>query len=1378
MAEAKVQLTGIDKASAVFSKFSKNAIASLKKVQIETDNTTKKSANSLASFSKSVLKTTASIAGLATGATALRKLGQGFTAAGKTVLDFETQITKLDTLGGEASARIDEIRKRVLEMNPALGDSGKLVEALFEAITKGATVDEAFDLLAVGAKAAVGQFGDLNEIIGLQNQILRAYGDEAIGAKQQMDQLVAITQTGNVTFKNLIPSMGQVLGQASQLGVSATDAANGIAQIAIVTGDAARATTGFRNILNQMVKRQDEFRAAGVEILDVLGEEGFTGAMRAVQAATDDTGITLDDLFTNIRAFNGAAIATGPLLDNMEKALARVRNASGETDTNFNKVTATLTQGLTNIGNAFRNMLVQIAGDDFSGIRTFFQSIEDGINTVANNAPAIREAFAGMGEAITAIIETVKALAPTFQQVFAFLIRDLANFTEEIGGALQDWGSLIQAFDFGNERLNKFGVALSGAGEKLPGVATRLRNLAGDIEDMDIKLGKTNNTTLPDTKAKLDTTSQSADSAASKVAKLGTAAENASPKVSKLGQALKNVPQAVKDIEEGMDAVIEGTIVLDKETGKRFQKIGKDWVELGNVAISEGGTVVNALGEIVFSQEAFDKASKDNVDSFNEVTEEGREMEVTIRKADGTLEKVTKTFNATGKSAGQFSKTIINAGENSKKAGEAFKQAFGEARTSIENAARQAIENFQQMDRAGNASAKAISEGMRKALDEIKSKLGPNAPIVREMEAALAAMERRAGETNETLKREFDDIGVSITLPIQDADKKYKEAFNAIIRSGNFTQEQLHKIFVEQIRPNLVETPNGVPAAWDAKFGEASAAAERLRERLKKNNAGIASDAKDTGDKITQAFREGFEGAETAANKFHGTWLEQQRIREDLAAGGSGTGVNQSTTGAGDLRETGTTTTGDFGQDEDSPFNAEFGNTGIGVSSTADDRDSIVRELALLDSTAANVRGNAWIQRRRELIAQLRALDDAAAQQAEEARRQQEAARQEFINSQRRPSVAAAVGGADDITFAGLEKELQRRKEIARFRQEQVTQGLGALFQEQRANEDKLATLSMQTAQIRETGQNQQQLLQLENEAERIRQRQTSINAEIIGIRQTELQFVEQIRDVEEEIAALREQAGRGVRPVESTFASFSPSGGGGGAGGSGGGGGGASPSSQGSGSGGGLESLAKPLNEISAGQQEFIDSLSGSQIGGNVGVRDERGNFIRAPGPGQGVRFDGISGGISGVSGESIGSITLGGFQNGGVVPETGLIVAERGEVIVPNLAENRSNGVSSGITFTGRGTTDIAVRGETASNQAFQPKTGGSAFFGPPSIGTFQRLAAQGRLKDQLGPQAERQVAKAIVPAQRQAIRRRDITADITRNTPLTQQGAATVK
>jgi len=84
--------------------------------------------------------------------------------------------------------------------------------------------------------------------------------------------------------------------------------------------------------------------------------------------------------------------------------------------------------------------------------------------------------------------------------------------------------------------------------------------------------------------------------------------------------------------------------------------------------------------------------------------------------------------------------------------------------------------------------------------------------------------------------------------------------------------------------------------------------------------------------------------------------------------------------------------------------------------------------------------------------------------------------------------------------------------------------------------------------------------------------------------------------------------------------------------------------------------------------------------------------------------------------------------------------------------------------------GSLSVQGTGQTSIRQAGNPSSS--------AADEIQRLASRGNLRDEMGNTAQRQLAKAILPADRRNTRNRLVQAETQRNTAITTTGEATTK
>ena len=1064
--EIFVRLVAKDDASKAFNTFQRNAKASFAQAGRDMQSNIDKMAGSL-----NKLKTTASKAGADVGrglsgagraasnmATSFGKALRSVTVfasatqvvraflnvvkdAVKTVANFETAATRLATIGASAD-EMARFRDVVLSMNPALGSSEDLMKGVFTAFTRGAeSAEHALEITEVAAAGALGQFGKIQDAVSLLTQITNAYAGEQIDLTDAMDKLQAVAALGNAEFKDLIPSLGQALPIASALGISFDNAANSIAQIAKVTGNASRATTQYRAILTQIAQRANEFTKAGINVREVLSERnGLAKVMKLVANATQGSLFQLRKFFTNVRAANGASILTTQNLAKMEAAFEAVTKASGLTATNAKLVSNTMGGTLQATINAVRTSFIKLAGNDTEAVRQALTAIANVFITVGNNAATFQNFMAPVVivvSALTAVVggavsilfllgETVRAVIGKFQQWFGFLVQGAGFLTKyvlrqkEAGDAMLSFGKRME--EAGKE------------GQKFDGTMGQLakQTLMGTIDTMDA-LGRTagkfitntgestaqtelltaaNNEQIAswaDSTSKIkeylkavDTTQQSQEQAKEKIKALNLSADDQAKAFALVDTAGRNLTLTFNNglapattelgrIVKGVRVTQDGQVVTLNTLTNKADTTAESTKKLSasmDVLAGKGETINTAFAT-VFGKTLPDMQQEleDTLVAFNRLSKEG--IVSTEALADKVEEAVKKAAEMFGTDSPITQKFQAQLDDLKSKADQGFKKVFGTWPGEAEKAGQEAVEALRNAAKAqgavhevmsqklkeeiarqsallgadsqvvkeleamrdkmlavgdagfekifrklpeaalrdtgkaikaledfvpkGKASLEAFAAGVKSSMDKAAAQFGEDAPYTTKLRKMLEKAEELLGQGRNSLKRILDQIGVDISLPVEGIDEKYREGFQAIVDSGKLTEIEMHEIFINQIRPHLLRTVDGVPAEWEKRFGEASNAAEKLRKRMVENQDKIGAKAKSTATGILSDYKSALAEMGVDTERFTGTWIEQSDARRAATKAE----VNEAKGLFADFRGTMNTSL-DFGQDPNS----------------------------------------------------------------------------------------------------------------------------------------------------------------------------------------------------------------------------------------------------------------------------------------------------------------------------------------------------------------------------------------------------------------------------------------------------------------------------
>ena len=242
--------------------------------------------------------------------------------------DFQQSMTRIETLVGASRTEVDRMRGSVVELSNETGRSAKeLSEALFTVTSAGARGAEAMEVLERAAKASAVGLGETRSIAQAVTAAMQAYGSENLNAAQATDTLTAIVREGNLEAESLAPTLGRVIGLASQLGISFSEVGASIATYTRLGVSAEEATTGLRSIMNTLIKPTNDSREA-------LSEIGLTFEELRRQVQEEGLAVTMNRLITE---FGGNEEALSRLIPNV-RALSAVLGTAGSQGQEYERI--------------------------------------------------------------------------------------------------------------------------------------------------------------------------------------------------------------------------------------------------------------------------------------------------------------------------------------------------------------------------------------------------------------------------------------------------------------------------------------------------------------------------------------------------------------------------------------------------------------------------------------------------------------------------------------------------------------------------------------------------------------------------------------------------------------------------------------------------------------------------------------------------------------------------------------------------------------------------------------------------------------------------------------------------------------------------------
>lgn len=272
-------------------------------------------------------------------------------AALKMASDFESSMTKIQSLVGRSEQEVEGLTKSVLELSGKTARAPQeLADAMFFITSAGIEGADAASVLEASAKAAAVGLGEAATIADLATSAMNAYGKENLGASDATDVMVAAVREGKLEASELAGSMGRVLPVASAMGVSFNEVGAAFAALSRTGTNAAEAATQVRGIMTSLLKPTQQAEEALAEmglssegLRKQVADEGLLSTLKTLATEFDGNAAASASVFGNVRALSGVMDLMGKNVAGTEAIFASMNDTLGATDKAF-AVTAETTE--------------------------------------------------------------------------------------------------------------------------------------------------------------------------------------------------------------------------------------------------------------------------------------------------------------------------------------------------------------------------------------------------------------------------------------------------------------------------------------------------------------------------------------------------------------------------------------------------------------------------------------------------------------------------------------------------------------------------------------------------------------------------------------------------------------------------------------------------------------------------------------------------------------------------------------------------------------------------------------------------------------------------------------------------------------------------
>ena len=262
------------------------------------------------------------------------------TASVKMALEFETSMTKIQTLVGATGQQMAQYEAGVKRISSTTAVASKdLADGLFFITSAGLEGQQALDALEVSAKAGAMGMGEMDSIANALTSVMTAYSGENMSAARAGDLLHETLKQGKFDAGQFMDKLGSVIPVAAAAGISMEELGAASATMSKLSGDAAGTLTSMKSLMMSLLKPSEQQK----EILEGLGmstddlgammDESLLGTMQFLFDSLGDNNEALLTMFGSSKAVTGALSTMGLQADTYKEVLDGMQNSQG----NINK---------------------------------------------------------------------------------------------------------------------------------------------------------------------------------------------------------------------------------------------------------------------------------------------------------------------------------------------------------------------------------------------------------------------------------------------------------------------------------------------------------------------------------------------------------------------------------------------------------------------------------------------------------------------------------------------------------------------------------------------------------------------------------------------------------------------------------------------------------------------------------------------------------------------------------------------------------------------------------------------------------------------------------------------------------------------------------
>jgi TP901 family phage tail tape measure protein len=376
----------------------------------------------------------------------------GMTKSIMSANEFQKSMSNVSTIIDETEVSTQDLTMQLLKLDPALGTTTELTDALYQAFSAGAVdAEDAMDITVQAAQFGKAALTDTATAVDVLTTAVNAYGKENMDAETASDLFFTTVKLGKITGAELSSTIGQSIPLFASMGIEMEELTSGIATMTKQGISASEATTQLNAIVNAFIKPSEEMTSALQEIgfesgAAFIESEGLAGALKFLEEQTGGNADELGQLIPNIRGLKGVMALTGEGGDIFNETLLEMADATGSTQEAFDKqektfetLAASMDKVQIVVGNIGKHFVDQVAVGATAAANSMLQFImsSEGMELVANVAGVLGGLFETLQMAVQPIVDS---LGPGLEEIWEAVSEagnELAGETADGAGAFK-----------------------------------------------------------------------------------------------------------------------------------------------------------------------------------------------------------------------------------------------------------------------------------------------------------------------------------------------------------------------------------------------------------------------------------------------------------------------------------------------------------------------------------------------------------------------------------------------------------------------------------------------------------------------------------------------------------------------------------------------------------------------------------------------------------------------------------------------------------------------------------------------------------------------------------------------------------------------------